>query len=436
MPSKNEFSEELYEELIFMLTKKGKVKDLLRILKIEELLDSDSIVDVKIEDIKKNSDLETQLKDFIFSKVVVDEINRNIDKTYKYMLGYLKQFAVEKRFITVDIGYRGTIQQGLEKVLLKSDICNNNMHLLMLGTKECVYKIFNNTDLRSYVNWGDELEDSALYIKNNPNLIEAFLMCNQGTTIGYKKDREKFIPELENVIIGSEQWEKIKYVQEGMLEFQKYYLSLKNVKQNVNIIENKPEKLIKSVVRLISMPSVREAKVLSSLKYEENQGINLSKNIVPEEELSYIKEIGVSKWIQQYNTNDCYWCEGMIVQIEPSYYIDKVLDNNVSEYQKKILSIVKKVAAKKPNSVVVAGAGEVGKLIQRYLELYGIRIESFTDGNKKLIGSYINEVPVKTLNDEFNTKYYVIASLVFASEIKEQILEIKGEGVEIFSCLD
>jgi NADH/NAD ratio-sensing transcriptional regulator Rex len=120
----------------------------------------------------------------------------------------------------------------------------------------------------------------------------------------------------------------------------------------------------------------------------------------------------------------------------PTYYLDKMTENNLSQYENLLVQIVKKAADKNIKKAVIVGAGEAGKKIYHYLTMYGIRAEAFTDNNPKLQGKQVYGIPVKTLKDDFQNNNYIVASFAFAEELKVEILKEKGDNVQIFSCLD
>lgn len=77
----------------------------------------DDLLEISIEEVRKNKIVEERLKDYLFSKKVQSQILQSIESKRKNIYGYLKQLGIEQKFITVDVGFNGSIQEGLEKIL-------------------------------------------------------------------------------------------------------------------------------------------------------------------------------------------------------------------------------------------------------------------------------------------------------------------------------
>ena len=181
------------------------------------------------------------------------------------------------------------------------------------------------------------------------------------------------------------------------------------------------------------MPTLDEAKILGKLSYDENYGVDSVTRFADEKNVLEIKNIGIEKWLKSVVPGQKAWVESIVVQAQQEYYVDKALTEKSSDYQKSILEIVKKVFADKPEKVIIAGAGEAGRQLHKYLELYGMKVEAFTDSNKKLWGSFIDDIPVKSLEENFDSIHFVIASFAFAEEISNQIRATKGSDIVIYS---
>lgn len=436
LPSITKFDKSEYEKLTISLKKNGKVKNIFEMLEIQAESYIDDLLEISIEEVRKNKIVEERLKDYLFSKKVQSQILQSIESKRKNIYGYLKQLGIEQKFITVDVGFNGSIQEGLEKILFTERTSSaKNIHLLVFGSEKCIEKILDNVDIRAYAGSFEKKCNIVSEIAQRPYLLEQFMMCDCGTTVSYSKQAEKYIPVLKNISsILQQQYQNISYIQEGILLFQKYYLDLKKKKKIIiERTSNKIKEFTQIFLRLQTMPTLDEAKILGKLSYDENYGVDSVTRFADEKSVLEIKNIGIEKWLKSVVPGQKAWVESIVVQAQQEYYVDKALTEKSSDYQKSILEIVKKVFVDKPEKVIIAGAGEAGRQLHKYLELYGMKVEAFTDSNKKLWGSFIDEIPVKSLEENFDSIHFVIASFAFAEEISNQIRATKGSDIVIYS---
>ena len=436
IPSIIKFDELEYERLTMSLKRNGDVKNLLELLEIKTEDSISDLLEVTIAELRKDKIKEKRLKEYIFSEEVQKQMEQSIKEKRKSMRGYLDQLGINQRFITVDVGFNGTIQEGLEKTIFAEKTkYERNIHLVMFGTYKCMEKIFDNIDIRGYVGCCGENDDIVSEVAQRPYLLEQFMMCECGTTMYYLEKDGEYVPALEKITkIGQQQYEKISYIQEGILQFQKYYLDLKKKKHNaIKRSADSVRESAKIFTRLQTMPALKEAKAFGKLLYDENYGVNSIIEFSDEESITEVKNMGAEKWLQNIVPGQKPWVESIVVQAQQEYYVDKALTEMTSDYEKSILGIVKKVFINRPERVIIAGAGEAGRMLQKYLELYGMQIEAFTDSNTKLQGNFVDNIPVKSLKDDFESSHFVIASFAFAEEIENQIREIKGNNVMVYS---
>ena len=366
--------------------------------------------------------MEECLKTYLLSPEQADHIQKKIDKERQNLQSYLNSAGADQNFITVDLGMKGTMQKNL------SELCSSEkkIHLLAFGAYETLFKIMDGVDIRGYVGCAGSGEDLVLDVVQRPYIWEQFLMCREGTTVGYTDEGmpvTQLVPGMTE-----EQFQWIEWCQEGMLAFQSEFLKLKERKH----ISISPQDATKMVQRLVTLPTMQETKLLGNLQYDENYGVDEVHSLCPENFVQMAIQMGSDAFIESHLPGEIPWMEGVITQADGTYYIEKTLEQSLTGYERSIIKIVKKVLCNKPEQVVVAGAGEAGRKLQRYMELYGIRIEAFTDNNQKLQGSGINGIPVKSLKDSFVTKHYVIASFAYAEEIARQIRELKGNEAIIY----
>jgi predicted HAD superfamily hydrolase len=436
LPSIKKVDEEMISDLFNI--KKVTIGNVFEMLKIQEYNGEFlKYLGVEIKEAKKieyeGKRLDEYLKEYLLSKSVIAGIENSIENSTQLIKGYLDSLGIDKPFLTIDIGFKGTIQKGIEKTLDKIDIDNLNVHLLIFGHDTCMKNIFEDIDIRGYVgNWGMN-EDIITPIFRSPYILEQLMMCDEGTTIGYKKENNEYIPctkVVENMT--QQQLEYINLCQEGILFYQKHFLELARQKERLREVKNEVRQLTQIVLRMMNFPTLEEAKTLSNLSHDENFGADSVHKICDQDHLDMIKEKGVDYFCKSTLPEEVLWLEGLMVQADPTYYINKLVDNNESHYEKSILQLVRNVTIHKPKCVVIIGAGEAGRTVYKYLQIYGIQVEAFIDNNKKLQGHDINNVPIKAMTDTFISESYVIASFAYVYELLKQAEQILGPNVKLY----
>jgi len=433
LPALSEFGEEEYEEVIRILQNGGTIRDLFNMLDLDPEAEVQDLLEISIQELRKHPDSQNRIKKVLFSKDVQQKIMKNIECKYENIMGYLGSLDIKKRFLTADIGYGGTMQKAINCLLRKAFGYADCIHLLAIGSNQCLEKIFDHVDIRGFAGNCGEYENSEYDMIQRIYLLEQFLLCGIGTTVGYEEKNNRYVPILKQIKgVNNEQWTKVEITQKGMMFFQKVYLDLKKRKPLIETTFNERSSLRELVLRLITLPTEEEAGFLGDLTWDNNYGKLNTDRFCSKEDMERVKEIGVPAFCQEQNLRENMWLEGVVTQVQPYYYLNQVLEMKASTYEQSVMKIVKNILQSNPGEVIVVGAGDVGRTLQKYLKLYGIRIEAFTDNNVKLQGSVINGIPVRTLRDEFKSGHYVIASFAYADEIYEQIRELKGMDVKVY----
>lgn len=375
-----------------------------------------------------NCALTDYLKQYLLSESVSEKIQYIIDKECERFDKYLNSLNVNERFITVDLGMKGTMQEALSKYLRKENEYRDIIHLLIFGNYKNIYKLMENIDIRGYAGSSGSNEDITFEVAKKPHIWEQLLMCDKGTTIAYDEDGMPITKNIDG--IGKEQFEKINWCQEGILNFQKEYLELQ--KRKGIRISISPVEAAKIAMRVINFPMKKEADMLGNIYFDENFGMNTVKKLCPKEFVDEVKSLGPENFMEKIVPGDVPWIEGVITHVCPTYYIDRVFEQRLSEYEYFVYKIVKQVLNDNIKDVVVSGAGEMGRMMKMFLSLYNINVESFTDGNPKMQGNIIEGIPIKSISDTFISDNYVIASFAYADEIEDEIIRIKGNGINIY----
>ena len=211
-------------------------------------------------------------------------------------LQYLQQYSLfdDKRDALVDIGWHGTTQNALEKICRKSF-----MGFYFGNTKR---KNFNKMNMSGY--WFDyDKEEDALPYLAIVNILEAMLFPQIGTTIGYRQE-ETYISPIYNKC-EMKDFSKINQFQQGAMTFIKDYLS-----SPLREVYIEPNDAVAAYKRLAYKPTLKQAKLLADLPYEEEKNYCMAK---VQKKGEYIKN--PVQFFKDYG--NAKWKEGFIKQICP-----------------------------------------------------------------------------------------------------------------------
>jgi hypothetical protein len=197
-------------------------------------------------------------------------------------------------------------------------------------------------------------------------------------------------------------------------------------------VKEKPEELVKLVLRLMTMPTLIEAQCLGKLTYDDNYGADVVQYFCNKEDFEIIRIKGLEYYIKTAYPGKAAWMEGIVVQSDPTYFINKIIENSSSDYEKSILKVVKQAVGGGARTIVIIGAGEAGRMMQKYLNIYGIHIEAFIDNNKKLQGYGICGIPVCSMEAPFHTNDFVIGSFAFVEELIKQARRTIGQNINLY----
>lgn len=419
-----------------------KIKEVFSLLKIEclgvpfhayyDCILKEAAV-IKIND----SRLDIVLKEYLLSDKVKRIVEQIIIEQREMVISYIKELTKDKRFISVDIGFKGTIQTDIEQILRLGGKQTDNIHLVLFGCSRGIDAIFKGIDFRGFVGSFGKNHDLISSIYFAPYIFEQIMMCEEGTTVGYKREKNKIEPIIKETI-KKEQIKVIQICQMGALKFQKQFLKISSKKQSIKKGILNEREIGKIATRLLQYPMIDEAELLGSLEHDENFGADVSKKICESKHLLLLKEKGQEEFFKIFGLYDVLWWQGLLVQQNPLYFFNKLIEDTASQYQKNVLILIKSIIDAKVEDIVIVGAGEAGLMIKKYLDLYkyvgsNIKVEAFVDNNKKLHGISIESIKVTSMSTNFKTNNFVIGSFAYVNELLEQIREEKGD-VNIFYC--
>lgn len=441
LPSMDEWNSEKLDDMLEL--RDISIKDIFDLVKIDMPGNWDNKYgSYTIREAKKTkiglSTLEQMVKEYLLSSECTKKINENIKEETQLAYGYLMQISKGEPFLTADLGFKGSIQTYMNRLFKKEKIDINNIHLLLLASLKSVKTFMEGVDIRGFVGTFGRNGNLVKEIAFSPYIFEILMMCDEGTTIGYENINEKVVPIKKDTITACQK-QIIQIVKTGIIDFEKEYLKLQKEKNQIKLGIKNSNDLMKIIYRLYRYPTIMEAKVLSELQHE-NMGVDSSYTVCKKEHLKLIKEVGLKEFNKRISIYDAFWIPGLLVQCDPMFYYKEMFEKGVSQYETKIVNIVQEIVNDKTEDIIIIGAGEAGQKIKKYIDLYkcidvNIRIEAFVDNNRNLQGSFIDGIEVKSFNEVFQSKNYVIGSFAYTNELLDQLYEIKGTNIKVYCSL-
>ncbi|MFC5735398.1 HAD family hydrolase [Cytobacillus gottheilii] len=407
--------------------KKFTVKSVIELLELKiDLNDTmEKIYELKIGDLEKSE--VNNLKMFLLNDNTNSLVIKNINRKKKLLQKLLMDTLSGDKIATLDFGYRGTTASNIEKIMKETDSNSKYTHILAMVTKNIKFNLFSGTRYLSFIS--DENEEDQ-YIKKffeHCQIIESIINNNVLSTIDYKVVGNKIEPIFEEKYDSDENINNKEIIQQGILFFQTIFLEFfGNNKDFKKKIYNKPHELIEVINRLFYLPTTKEAKELGKLVFK-NGYFELNKHkFIPEDSL---KQFNNAEYILKKNNlkDDLYWIHGAVTLKDSKLLLKQHLSQEqylTSNYSK-TLRILENLLDENIQTVSIYGAGESGRLVMRFLEMFNIKIDFFIDSNTSIQGHYINKIKVVPLDSalEKGSTNIVIGSFAFINEIEETIIE-------------
>lgn len=355
--------------------------------------------------------------------------------------GYFKQMGLDESFITVDIGFHGTIQRGLESILQEHGIRNHNIHLLGISPKTTAENVVDGVDLRGYLGSYGENNELNTYITFHHRLLEQALMCDEGSTKDYCCKPNQYEPIVgKSSVSFQKQNDCIAKLQQGIIDLQKEFLLVKARNSYIAGFANKISELGEIYQRLVKFPTEKEALVFGRILHDENYGVDDVSELCDITKIDFIKRYGWNGFCNQYDITKENWIEGLRTCADADYRflcIKQNANTRLSAGMAKLAETVAQNAQCKDNSsVVIIGAGEAGRMLFTYLNILGIQVEAFIDNNKLLQGTYIGQIAIRTIKAKFKSEIYALGTLAFTDRLLGQALATFKIGSEIYCYHD
>lgn len=383
---------------------------------------------------RENKQIYKEFKDWVFSKEIISEIHANNEDSDDLMIRYLKQMGLDSPYITLDIGWRGSVPDGIQRILMHRGMYTRSVNLLMFGRIDSLPNIIDNCDIRGYI--GNFGKDSNLIREIFVRAFECFVISSVGTTVNYELIDGQVAPVLNDISYKDlNQFENIKICEEGILSYQRLYLGMDN--KVVKKVEATPQNLCRIMARLFKCPMHRESELIGKLSFDQNLGVNITREIIDDNVQSKFNEMDIDDFLSGNIVREVEWFSAMESIKNPFYHYEIACRDKCFYSEIKVIEFIKRVLHKESGKFVIAGAGGTGRKILKYFRAAGLddRIECFVDNNKFLRNVVLDGKPVKEFTSDCESKVFIVGTIDrnIQKDIVKDLIALRGDDVKYYA---
>jgi FMN phosphatase YigB (HAD superfamily) len=371
------------------------------------------------------------VKSYMSSKSTLSRINEQIDEQKELLIKYISSLTEEQNAVTVDVGFRGTMQACLSKI--KANGRGQLTHLMMMGIPYSSKFLLDGTPLRAWLGFGDKDSQAIQDIYRRIQVLEAVTNADIGTTLAYRADDVGVSPVLEDVRIDPDNTINKHAAWDGIFKFQELWFYLLDKKPHLlDIVVSNKIGFLGILSRLLLMPNPSEAKALADLYYDESILNSFKSKVCTGNERKLFSKFENPKdFLYACNNGNTqehiYWPEGIVAIERPDYLRDEYL------YEFGGLTFCRAIKIFRDPSltdkcVAIYGAGDIGRNLTKAVIDMGIPIYALVDKDEKLQKSSI--LGINVISPIESMKYvdaYIVTPISHADEISEELKNIAND---------
>ncbi|MBU2878001.1 hypothetical protein [Aliiglaciecola lipolytica] len=335
-----------------------------------------------------------------------------------------------KECVVVDFGNGGTIQNQIQNIL--GQHCSAN---LLFYSSERIYRYTKDTLYQNFINADNDMNNFRKLLARSPECIEAFLVGDCGTTLGYSDDKTG-TPILEEKLVLNSGITKA--FLSGVKQYFQHHYEL-----GFGFIDSSDS--IALLLRFIQFPTLEESLLYTKVYHQDNFGSNDKYPVISEHQIDEVKKIGVensflefsryTKWKATY----IHWPQAILNLISNKFMqkqhglVSMDTDNDVAE-------LFELIVQHEWTSFSVYGAGEFFEKLLPYIKEYSLNVDLVIDRKAEISGSYeFLGYDVVSVDQAVKSKCknIVVCSMRFKDEIiknlREQFTKYKCEKFQILS---
>ena len=389
------------------------------------------------------------LKDYLLSDSVVESVNREIALRCRSLIEYLRQMIdFSQNSVTVDLGFRGTINSNIEKAMAKEHVDSKLTHLLAFGADSIIELKKKGINIRSFLASPSINQDYLKVIQRSSFLLESLILGKTGSAKGYQKIDGKQSPVLHDQFLEKHEIVSKEKIFDAIMIYQNLWQKVASEKPVIlRKAYSNPSftrALCGLIYSMVDLPTPRITQFLAEFRHELNDGTKEITKLCSDQDFQVLDEIGSEeKFLKVSRINNVHWPQGVISANSPHFLLKRKLEQNPSDsYLKTMNDLSLTLKAKDISNIIIYGAGDAGKSMLTASTIHDIDVECFVDRKESLWGKYIENTIVYSLVDALQTFGpipVVIGSFQFLKQIEDTIkltCEKLSLHIEVYSTRD
>ena len=389
------------------------------------------------------------LKDYLLCDSVVESVNQEIALRSRSLIEYLKQTVdLSQKSVTVDLGFRGTINSNIEKAMAKEHVDSKLTHLLAFGADLIIELKKRGIDIRSFLASPSINQDFLKVVQRSSFLLESLILGKTGSTKGYQQINSKQSPVLHDQFLEKNEIESRAKIFDAIMAYQNLWEEVASEKPDIlrKAYRNPgfTRELCGLIYSMVDLPTPQLTQFLGKSRHELNDGTKEITRLCSSQDFQSLDEIGSEeKFLKVSRINNVHWPQGVISTNSPHFLLKRKLDHNTSDsYLKTMNDLSQTLRAKGISNIIIYGAGDAGKSMLTAATINNINVECFVDRKESLWGKYIENTMIYSLFDalqKFGSSPVVIGSFQFLKQIEETInltCEKLSLHIEVYSIKD
>lgn len=359
-----------------------------------------------------------------------DSLASGRNESYTLVDAYLESMIdLEQDVLTVDFGFAGTIGGKLSSIYRWGRRKGKIYNLLLCGSIRQNAVLLNQNYVHAFLyDLGKDSEKSQ-YSSFVYSIFENFMMGEEGTTIGYKKDRNgKVFPVIEKE--SSVDYNQNRLCHQGISDYIGQWGKIKKQCPCIReIAVQQAEELQGMMERVLLFPTYKEARTLGIVRAENTYiGQSAVQTICPPELIDGIKAAGKQEYLLQERKGKGMWISGAYAQVYPGDVLVRLIQHAQMDIHSMIIvNALKRCMDFPEEPFTIYGLGMKGKLLAGWMDTAGLQVVSIIDNNVNIKDSLYCGIPVTSLEEYTDQgSLFVISSCIYYKEIKKELTERYG----------
>lgn len=340
--------------------------------------------------------------------------------------GYLGQFpGLLDHGSTLDIGYRGTIQRTIDRLLREEGVPHSLDHFLIIG-KPCVYESYlQGVPLRAWLGDTDGRDPILRILTRETNLLDHMILWDPETTCGYEESPEgRIVPCLRKADYPERELLQKLALHRGVEHFVDLWLELCRQKPWLHQeLSERRQELAAPMARILCFPTAEEARLLGELHLEYNDGSRFLRRIIEPQDSVRLRESDQDAFLRNIH-HTVPWPEGVLAREEENYFLNRAVKAWAEDPSLPAeIRMVLQLKRDRVHSVAIYGAGDIGRQVVKACRRFGIRVSGIIDRKEELWGQYLEGVEILPLSRlvRDGCRTIAVASCAFREEIRDTI---------------